>query len=465
VQHRRELGGTIAAENEEYFVTTLGHRIAVIGAGYVGLTTAACLASLGHCVRCADRDVTIIERLRHGQVDILAPELCRLVAEGLAASRLRFDVGARDAVADAEVVFLCLPTPAGPGGVPDVTAVRSVAAEIADALPQGSDVVIKSTVPPGTAARIAALLGRPDVVVASNPEFLREGRAVADFLHPDRIVVGADTDGAAERIADLYAKLAAPVVLTSTASAELAKYAANCFLAVKLSYINDVADLCERTGADISEVTQVLGYDPRIGASYLQPGPGWGGPCLPKDTYALLHIAAAAGSESGLLHAALVANQRQQQRIVSKVRLALGGSLAGARIALLGLAFKAGTTDLRDSPAVAVAALLSAQSAQVTGYDPAVRGSVPGISVAEDPYHAVTGAAAAVILTDWPQFCMLDWTRFSQLMAGNTIIDTRNHLDPAALDSVGLCWHGIGRSHPRLSHKSDSPSSAEEAYG
>lgn len=269
-------------------MTPLYCRISVIGAGYVGLTTAACLASLGHRVRCADRDAALIGRLRHGQIDILEPGLCALVTEGLAAGRLRFDVGTHDAVTDAEAVFLCLPTPAGPGGASDVTAVMTVAAEIADELPHRSAVVIKSTVPPGTAARIAALLGRPDVVVVSNPEFLREGTAVADSLRPDRIVVGCDIDGTGERIARLYAKLPVPVVFTSTASAELAKYAANCFLAVKLSYINEVASLCERTGADIREVAEVLGHDPRIGACYLSPGPGWGGPCLPKDTQAVL---------------------------------------------------------------------------------------------------------------------------------------------------------------------------------
>jgi UDPglucose 6-dehydrogenase len=446
-------------------VTALGRCIAVIGAGYVGLTTAACLASLGHRVMCADRDVALIGRLRRGQVDIMEPELPLLVAEGLAAGRLRFDVGPVTAVADAEAVFLCLPTPTGPDGTPDVTAVLMVAAEIACVLQHRSVMVIKSTVPPGTAARVAALLDRPDVVVASNPEFLREGTAVADFLHPDRIVVGCDTDAAAERVAGLFAKLAAPIVFTSTASAELAKYAANCFLAVKLSYINEVATLCERTRADIREVANVLGHDPRIGASYLSAGPGWGGPCLPKDSQALLHVGATVGSELAVLRAALAANQQQQRKVVDKVRLALGRSLAGTRIALLGLTFKPDTRDLRDSPAIAVATLLAAEQAQVAGYDPAVRSSVPGIAVAADPYEAVTDADAVVVLTDWPQFRALDWTRIRQSTAGRTVIDTRNYLDPATLDRAGLCWHGMGRNGPRMSQRSAAPRSVREVCG
>lgn len=442
-------------------MTTRAHRVAVIGAGYVGLTTAACLASLGHRVRCADRDTALIERLRRGQVHILEPGLEDLVCEGLAAGSLRFDGTACDAVAEAESVFLCLPTPAGPAGTPDVSAVMTVTAQIADALGEAAALIVKSTVPPGTAARITALLHRTDVLVISNPEFLREGNAVLDFLHPDRIVIGCDTDGAAGRVAVLYAKIAAPVVFTSTASAELAKYAANSFLALKLSYINEIADLCERTGADIGEVRQVLGHDPRIGASHLRPGPGWGGPCLPKDLTALLHVASAVGSELGLLQAAQAANRRQQRRVVAKASEALGGSLVGKRIALLGLTFKAGTADLRESPAIAVATLLAAKQARVIGYDPAARTSVAGISAAQDPYEAVTGADAAVILTDWPEFRILDWTRIGRLMAGDVVIDTRNQLDPAALDRAELTWIGMGSGGPNSGKRSRSTRSTE----
>jgi UDPglucose 6-dehydrogenase len=318
-------------------------------------------------------------------------------------------------------------------------------------LPRESAVVIKSTVPHGTAAQVAALLDRSDVVVASNPEFLREGSAVTDFLHPDRIVVGCDSYVVAEWVAGLYAKLAAPVVLTSTASAELAKYAANCFLAVKLSYINEVAELCERTGADIGEVAEVLGHDPRIGASYLGPGPGWGGPCLPKDAEALLRVGGMVHSELAVLQAAVSANQRQLSKVIDKIRFALGGNLVGARIALLGLTFKPGTADLRDSPAIAIAELLVAEHAMITGYDPAVHASIPGITVAAGAYEAVARADAVVVLTDWPQFRALDWTRVRQLMTRKAVIDTRNQLDPAALDRAGLYWHGTGRNRPTIS--------------
>jgi UDPglucose 6-dehydrogenase len=437
-------------------LTTVGHRLAVLGAGYVGLTTAACLASLGHRVRCVDRDARLVDRLRAGQVDILEPELPGLVTHGLATSCLRFELDLQAAVRSAELTFLCLPTPAGPGGTPDLSIVMTVMAQIASALPPGSAVVIKSTVPPGTAARLAAVLSRPDVAVISNPEFLREGSAVEDFLRPDRIVVGCDADGAGERVVDLYAKLAAPVVLTSTASAELAKYAANCFLAVKLSYLNELTDLCELTGADIGEVAEILGYDARIGASYLRSGPGWGGPCLPKDTAGLLQIGTAAGTELGVLRAAIEANQRQQRTIVSKLRLALGGTLAGARIALLGLAFKAGTGDLRESPAIAIATQLTAEQAQVIGYDPAVRGTVAGIVVTDDPYQAATGADAIVLVTDWPEFSKLDWNQIRLVMKGDLVVDPRNQLEPAVIHQSGLRWRGTGRVTPGLKAGSDA---------
>lgn len=428
----------------------LARRVSVIGAGYVGLTTAACLASLGHRVYCVDKDPVLVSRLCRSQVSIREPGLGSLVAAGLTKGRLQFGVGSRAALVGAEVVFLCLPTPPGPGGAPDLSEIESAVTEIAGALPPRCSLVIKSTVPPGTAAKMTCLLGRKDVAVVSNPEFLREGSAVADFLRPARIVVGADTTGAAERILDLYANVAAPVVLTSTASAELAKYAANCFLAVKLSYINEIAELCERFDADIDEVIETLSYDNRIGASHLQPGPGWGGPCLPKDTQAMLHASSTGETEFTLLRAALAANERQHRRIADRTRWAVGGTLAGTRIGLLGLTFKASTNDLRNSPALAVAALLTAEDAQLTAYDPTVCSDVAGITIARDPYQAVTGAEAVVLLTDWPQFQELDWSRVSQLMTGNAIIDTRNHLNPTALNHVGLRWQGIGRGHDRM---------------
>jgi UDPglucose 6-dehydrogenase len=428
-------------------------RIAVIGSGYVGLTTGACLASLGHRVVCADVDEAKVARLSDGEVPILEPGLPELVGEGLAAGRLRFVVGAAAAVGNgadaAEVVFLCVQTPMGSGGAADLSAVESVAAEIRELLPPGCVVVNKSTVPVGTAARTAQLLDRADVAVVSNPEFLREGSAVEDFLNPDRIVVGCDAQDAAERVAALYARLGAPTVLTDAASAEMVKYAANCFLAMKLSYVNAVAELCERFGADVLDVTEGIGYDRRIGQAFLQPGPGWGGSCLPKDTHALLQVCAAVEFDFGLLQASLDTNTRQHHRMVDKVRDAVGGSLAGQRIGLLGLTFKAGTDDLRDSPALTVASLLAAEGAELIGYDPGVPAAVPGmtddIQVTDDPVKVASGAAALVVLTEWPEFRVLDWGRLAELVERRIVVDTRNLLDADVLRRVGFEVRGIGR--------------------
>ncbi|HEY6423901.1 MAG TPA: UDP-glucose/GDP-mannose dehydrogenase family protein [Pseudonocardiaceae bacterium] len=424
-------------------------RIAVIGSGYVGLTTGACLASLGHRVVCADVDERKVARLSRGEVPILEPGLPELVAQGLAAGRLQFVVGAATAVADTEVVFLCVPTPMGAGGAADLSAVESVASEVRALLPSGCVVVNKSTVPVGTAARTAQWLDRPDVAVVSNPEFLREGSAVEDFLNPDRIVVGCDAQDAAERVAALYARLGAPTVLTDAASAEMVKYAANCFLAMKLSYVNAVAELCERFGADVLDVTEGIGYDRRIGQAFLQPGPGWGGSCLPKDTHALLQVCAGVDFDFGLLRASLDTNTRQQHRMVDKVRDAVGGSLAGQRIGLLGLTFKAGTDDLRDSPALTVAGLLAAEGAELIGYDPGVPAAVPGLTddlqVTDDPVKVASGAAALVVLTEWPEFRVLDWGRLAELVECRVVVDTRNLLDADVLRRVGFEVRGVGR--------------------
>ncbi|MBV9164140.1 MAG: UDP-glucose/GDP-mannose dehydrogenase family protein [Pseudonocardiales bacterium] len=428
-------------------------RIAVIGSGYVGLTTGACLASLGHRVVCADVDEGKVAQLSAGELPILEPGLPELVAQGLAAGRLRFVVGAAAAVGQgpdaAEVIFLCVPTPMGAGGAADLSAVEAVATEVRALLPTGCVVVNKSTVPVGTAARTARLLARPDVAVVSNPEFLREGSAVEDFLNPDRIVVGSDAQDAAERVAALYARLGAPTVLTDAASAELVKYAANCFLAMKLSYVNTIAELCERFGADVLDVTEGIGYDRRIGQAFLQPGPGWGGSCLPKDTYALLQVCAAVGFDFTLLQASLDTNTRQQHRMVDKIRDAVGGSLAGQRVGLLGLTFKAGTNDLRDSPALTVATLLAAEGADLIGYDPGVPAAVPGVTddlqVTDDPLKVASGATALVVLTEWPEFRLLNWGRLAELVERRIVIDTRNLLDADVLRRVGFEVRGLGR--------------------
>lgn len=437
-------------------------HIAVVGTGYVGLTTGDCLASLGRRVVCADIDMAKVERLSAGEVEIRESGLTELVVAGLAAGRLSFAVGAAAALKalerdgePAEVMFLCVPTPMGVGGIADLGAVESVLEETREVLPAGCVVVNKSTVPVGTAVRTGELLGRADIAIVSNPEFLREGSAVHDFLNPDRIVVGSSQQDAAERVAALYARLGAPTVLTDAASAEMIKYAANCFLAMKLSYVNAIAELCERLDADVADVTEGIGYDRRIGQEFLSPGPGWGGSCLPKDTQALLQVADGADFEFRLLRATIDTNARQYQRMVDKIRSAVTGrrtgSLTRSRLALFGLTFKAGTDDVRDSPALAVAALLKQAGADLVAYDPGVTpaGSTidPALlTVAEDPYVAATGADAIVILTEWPQFRVLDWARLAGLTATARVIDTRNLLDPDMLRRAEFAWTGVGRA-------------------
>lgn len=433
-------------------------RVAIIGTGYVGLTTGACLASLGHRVVCADADSRKVERLRRAEVDILEPDLQQLVREGLDSGCLEFVQDSPAAVGDAEVVFLCLPTPMGVGGAADLAAVEAVAREVRAVLPAGCVVVNKSTVPVGTWEHVAALLDRPDVPVVSNPEFLREGRAVHDFLHPDRVVVGTADREAGRRVADLYAELGAPVVLTDAASSELAKYAANFFLAMKLSFANNLATLCERFGADVDDVITGIGHDPRIGGSFLKPGPGWGGSCLPKDTHALLTACQESGLEFPLLRATIETNVEHQRRLVERVVAGCsptGDTLRGVRLALLGLAFKAGTSDLRDSPALAIARLLKERGAELYAYDPALSETRPDLSdlltIVDAPEQALQGASACVVLTEWPQFRDLDWEAIAGLLGAPLVYDFRNVLDHVRLRRSALTVEGIGRPYAMAS--------------
>jgi UDPglucose 6-dehydrogenase len=418
-------------------------RIGVLGAGYVGLTTSACLARLGHRVTCVDTDESKVDLLRTGSVPIDEPGLAELVAQGQAARRLRFTTDQAE-LTDVTMVVLCLPTPPDDHGRADLGVLEATLPELARCLPRGCVVVTKSTVPVGTAARLPGLLGRDDLPVVSNPEFLREGHAVDDFLHPDRVVIGATPpdSAAASRVAALYS--GTTVVRTDNASAELAKYASNGFLAVKLSYVNTLAELCERYGADIGDVGRSMGLDPRIGPDFLDPGPGWGGSCLPKDTAALLHIAESAGVDFDILRGTVRANARQRARIVRTVRKAATGSaaesLSGVRIGVLGLAFKAGTGDVRDSPAVAVATELARQGAEVTAYDPAVS-DLPEVHVVDDPYLVAKDAVVVVVLTEWPEFRDLDWTRMAAACAEPVVVDTRNCLD----DLSGFTHIRLGR--------------------
>src|SRR5262245_57143553 len=354
-------------------------RIAIVGTGYVGLTTGACFAHLGHEVVCADVDPEKVARLSAGEVPIVEHGLDRLVEEGLRSGRLRFVLGAAAAVKDCDIAFLCVPTPQGEDGSADLSYIDAAAREISEHLPFESVVVNKSTVPVGSTRVVERVLDRPDVKVVSNPEFLREGSAVQDFLKPDRIVVGSTDQAAAIKVSSLYLGVAAPVIVTDPASAETIKYAANAFLATKLSFVNAVAAICEGVGADVNDVVLGLGYDKRIGQDFLRPGPGWGGSCFQKDTRALLKIADDAGYEFDLLDGVVAVNDEQFERVAQKVRAAVGGELEGKTVAVWGLTFKARTDDLRDSPSLAVIERLATAGATIRAHDPTVTGPKPGL--------------------------------------------------------------------------------------
>jgi UDPglucose 6-dehydrogenase len=427
-------------------------KVAIVGAGYVGLTTAACFARLRHDVTCADIDADRVARLRTGDIPILEEGLPELVAEGLAAGRLDFVVGAPTAVRDAEVVFLCVQTPAGEDGAADLSFVQAVAREIAPVLAPGTVVVNKSTVPVGSTRFVQRELSEAgaaaDVSVASNPEFLREGQAVRDFLNPDRIVIGCEDPQAAVRVAELYRGVQAPVLVTDPASAEMIKYASNAFLATKVSFINAIANMCEAVDADVREVAIGMGYDARIGFQFLHPGPGFGGSCFPKDVAALLHASRAAGFNFDLLEGVVEVNRAQHERVVDKVRRAVGGDLEGATVGVWGLTFKADTDDLRDSPALFIARRLVAEGAKVRAHDPAITvlaGAPDGLEVRPDPYDAATGTDAVALLTEWDAFRWLDFDQVRGVMRNPAIVDARNLLDPAAMRRRGFSYDGIGR--------------------
>ena len=428
--------------------------VAVIGAGYVGLTTAVCLAHLGHDVVCADIDADRVDRLNKGEVPILEDGLPELLAEGLSSRRLRFVLGAPNAAKVASFVFLCVPTPQGDDGSADLSFVDTVAREIAPVLRPGTVVINKSTMPVGSTRmvqRVLAEAGAPpeDVMVASNPEFLREGTSVRDFLEPNRVVIGCTDASVAVRVSDLYRSLNAPILVTDPASAEMIKYASNAFLATKISFVNAIANLCEAVDADVREVALGMGYDQRIGFEFLHPGPGYGGSCFPKDTAALLYAAESAGYDFSLLKGVVRVNQEQHERMVTKLTELVGGSLAGVTIAVWGLTFKANTDDLRDSPALVIVKRLLEEGATVRAYDPAAgeraADLVPGIEVGSDPYEVCNGAAALALLTEWDEFRWMDFDRVAQMLQTPTVLDTRNILDPAALRRQGYTYEGVGR--------------------
>jgi UDPglucose 6-dehydrogenase len=429
-----------------FFVVT---RIAIIGTGYVGLTTGACFAHLGHEVVCADIDPNKVERLNRGEIPIVEHRLDELVADGLRNGNLRFVLGAANAVADCEIAFLCVPTPQGDDGSADLSYVETAAAEIAPVLPYEAIVVNKSTVPVGSTKVVERVMKRPDVRVVSNPEFLREGSAVEDFLNPDRVVVGADDRAAAIAVGSLYDKVRAQIIVTDPASAETIKYAANAFLATKLSFINAIAAICEGVGADVNDVVVGMGYDKRIGTEFLRPGPGWGGSCFPKDSRALLKIANEAGYRFDLLAGVITVNEEQLDRVADKIRAAAGDSLDGKTIAVWGLTFKARTDDLRDSPAVAIINRLLTDGVTIRAYDPTVtemRPGVPaGITICSSPSEAVEEADVLAVLTEWDEFRWIEPRKVATAMRARRVVDGRNLLDRNDWQRAGFIHQGIGR--------------------
>lgn len=421
--------------------------IAVIGAGYVGLVQAGGLVRMGHRVRLGEKDPDRLRALRAGQLPIYEPGLDSLISGGLATGHLSFHASNREAVRGAGIVFVALPTPSAPDGSVDTTIVFDALERLAGSLEPGAVLAIKSTVPVGTTQRVArhpAFAAR-GVRVVSNPEFLREGSAVHDFLHPDRIVVGAEDRDAAELVvAGVYGGLDGEIVVTDPASAEMIKYASNSYLATRLSFANSIANLCEAVGADAAAVLGGMGRDHRIGPHYLQPGPGYGGSCLPKDTRALLSIADRSGYDFVLLRAAIEVNDLQRRRIIDKVEEAAGGSVDGAVICLWGIAFKAETDDVRESPAVDLAERLRAGGAIVQAYDPQVKAPVSGVTPADDAVSAAVGADVLLVATEWKEFREVDLSAVRRVMRGSTVVDARNLLDPRAVEAHRLTYVGVG---------------------
>lgn len=423
----------------------MGSKIAVIGTGYVGLTTGACLAHMGHDVVCADIDEKKVAALNNGEVPILEDGLDNLVREGRRSGRLRFIVGAANAVADREFVYLCVPTPQGDDGSVDLSYIEGAAREIGPVLAPEAIVINKSTVPVGSTRVVERALQRGDVAVVSNPEFLREGSAVHDFLNPDRVVIGSNDQAAAIRMAGLYIGLTAPIMVTDPASAETIKYASNAFLATKISFVNAVAAVCEAVGADVSDVVLGMGYDRRIGQEFLKPGPGWGGSCFPKDTIALIRIAEDAGYDFRLLRGVVEVNNEQFERVVRKAVAAVGGDVAGRRIAAWGLTFKARTDDTRMSPAIEVIKRLQSLGADVVAFDPAIRHEIEGIPVADSALESCADAELLLVLTEWDEFKWVDLDSVAEVMKSRRVVDTRNLLDRSRAQDAGFEYQGIGR--------------------
>lgn len=433
-------------------------RIAMIGTGYVGLVSGACFADFGHQVTCVDKDATKIAALCRGEIPIFEPGLDALVATNVKASRLDFTTDLAGPVAEADAVFIAVGTPSRRGdGHADLSYVYAAAREIAAAIRDFTVVVTKSTVPVGTGDEVERLIGETnpsaDVVVASNPEFLREGAAIRDFKFPDRIVIGTSDERGRKVLGDIYRPLSlnqAPLMFTERRTAELIKYAANAFLATKITFINEIADLSEKVGADIQEVARGIGLDNRIGTKFLHAGPGYGGSCFPKDTRALVKIAEDHDAQLRIVESVVNVNDNRKRAMARKVAHALGDNLRNKTIAVLGLAFKPDTDDMREAPSIPLITGLRDMGAKVRAFDPAsmkeARREFPDIDYCDDAYSCAEGADALVIVTEWVQFRALDLPRLKRIMNQPIVVDLRNVYRPAELEELGFAYTGIGRS-------------------
>ncbi len=434
-------------------------NITMIGTGYVGLVTGTCFSEFGHHVTCVDKIEGKIESLKRGEIPIYEPGLDTLVAKNVKEGRLRFTVDLAASVPGADAIFLAVGTPSSRrgDGYADLTYVYQAARELAPHLSGYTVVVDKSTVPVGTARQVARIIKEEnpdaDFDVASNPEFLREGAAINDFMRPDRIVIGVDSERAEKVLREIYKPLyliETPIVCTTIETAELIKYAANAFLAMKISFINEMANVCEAVGADVTSLAKAIGMDKRIGPKFLHPGPGYGGSCFPKDTLALLRIAQEYGEGLRLVEAAVEVNAAQKARMVKKIKDALGGSVAGKTVGFLGLTFKPETDDMREAPSVTIIPALMEKGAIVRAHDPQgmkeARKYLPeGIEYVSNAYEASKDADALVLMTEWNQYRALDMERISTLMRQPVFIDLRNVYDPETMKKLGFKYTGVGR--------------------
>jgi UDPglucose 6-dehydrogenase len=433
-------------------------KIAVIGTGYVGLVSGACFSHFGFDVICIDQNAAKITALENGVIPIYEPGLDTVVAASRRKGNLKFTTHLADALSDADVVLIAVGTPTKSGDDhADLTYVFEAGRQIAKLISKYTVVVIKSTVPVGTSSRLTALMKesnpKAQFDVASNPEFLREGSAVDDFLRPDRVVIGVNTKAAEAVMRQLYQPLSAssvPLVVTSSASAELIKYAANCYLAMRIGFVNQIADVCEAVGADIKQVALGAGLDKRIGLHYFAPGPGFGGSCFPKDTRALMALAKDSGKPVSIIEEVVAANEKRRYAVADRVIAIMGGNVTGCKVAILGIAFKADTDDIRDAAALAVIPALQAKGAQISAYDPAAmehgRNSFENVIWCNDIYSAATGADIVVVLTEWNEFRGVDFSKLKMAVKGQVIVDFRNLYVPEEVVKAGFSYHSLGRA-------------------